>query len=338
MQRPQTVLWYGLEDLSCPPAVHGSEYDQIFLSLTQEMLLFSLVEKSHGPGRSCQYPLGPWRVPFSQSFSRTELATTKIAKVTRDNDLTSQEEFFLLALEARPRHRRDPERAANMLLPRCASQWSPYPAVTRLVSCSPERYEKFWTSAEKFKTSPLVPAHPSWSLTESRSEIFAHSSSTLGPHQIFRGGSMPFLAPLRLNGHKRTPSVSSSTTPSGASWVMSTVRVCGVLLAARPWALPSASSNCSVAYVYEAYPLAEVRRLRFLLREAPLSLFPLLVVPPLLRPLAVGTSSGAVGRVSRLGRTSSLAIASRTSSFQPISSAGSPGSGAAGCVIPAATA
>ena len=54
---------------------------------------YFLVEKSHCPGRSRQYPLGPWRVPFSQSFSRTELATTKIAKVTRDNDLTSQEEF-----------------------------------------------------------------------------------------------------------------------------------------------------------------------------------------------------------------------------------------------------
>ena len=48
-------------------------------------------------------------MPFSQGFSRTELATTKSAKVTRDNELTSQEEFFLFALEA-PQHRRVPER------------------------------------------------------------------------------------------------------------------------------------------------------------------------------------------------------------------------------------
>ena len=35
--------------------------------------------------------------------------------VTRDNELTSQEDFFLVALEARPGHRRDPERAANTI-------------------------------------------------------------------------------------------------------------------------------------------------------------------------------------------------------------------------------
>ena len=54
-------------------------------------------------------------MPFSLGFSRTELATTKSAKVTRDNELTSQEEFLLFALKARPRHRRDPERSANII-------------------------------------------------------------------------------------------------------------------------------------------------------------------------------------------------------------------------------
>ena len=51
---------------------------------------------------------------FFPGFSRTEPATTKSAKVTRDNGLTSQEEFFLSALEAWPGQRRDPERAANI--------------------------------------------------------------------------------------------------------------------------------------------------------------------------------------------------------------------------------
>ena len=46
-------------------------------SSTGNAAIFHLVEKSLGPGRSRQYPPGPWRVPFSQGFSRTELATTK---------------------------------------------------------------------------------------------------------------------------------------------------------------------------------------------------------------------------------------------------------------------
>ena len=37
-----------------------------------------------------------------------------------------------------------------MLLPRCASQWSPYPAVTCLVSCSPEGYEKLYLLGDGF--------------------------------------------------------------------------------------------------------------------------------------------------------------------------------------------
>ena len=56
-------------------------------------------------------------MPSTQGFSRTELATTKSAKVTRDNELTSQEVFFLFALKAQPWHRRDPEHSANIILP-----------------------------------------------------------------------------------------------------------------------------------------------------------------------------------------------------------------------------
>ena len=40
-------------------------------------------------------------MPFSQGFSLTELATTKSAKVTRDNEPTSKDKFFFFALEAR---------------------------------------------------------------------------------------------------------------------------------------------------------------------------------------------------------------------------------------------
>ena len=60
-------------------------------------------------------------MPFFTGFSVTELATTKSAKVTRDNELTSQENCFLLALEARPGHRRDPERSGSIIFPIGAS-------------------------------------------------------------------------------------------------------------------------------------------------------------------------------------------------------------------------
>ena len=85
----------------------GGDYDEsASQSSTGNVAVFHLVEKSDCPGRSCQYPLRPWRRPFSQGFSRTELATVKSAKVTRDNELTSQEKIFFFALEARPGHRR----------------------------------------------------------------------------------------------------------------------------------------------------------------------------------------------------------------------------------------
>ena len=74
----------------------------------------------------------------------------------------------------------------------------------------------------------------------------------------------------------------------------------GYLLATLLRVSPSASSSCSVGHVYEAYPHAEVRRLRILLRKGPLSLLPHELVLRLQRLFAVGTSSGAVGRVSGL--------------------------------------
>ena len=60
---------YGLEDLSFSPAAHGGDVDEsASQSSTGNAAIFLLVEKSHGPGRSRQYPLGPWRVPFSKGF------------------------------------------------------------------------------------------------------------------------------------------------------------------------------------------------------------------------------------------------------------------------------
>ena len=72
-------------------------------------------------------------------------------------------------------------------------------------------------SSGEFRTSLLVAAHPSWSLVKSRPERRSHVTSALCAHQIPRGGSMPCLAPLRLKGRTGTTSMSSSTTPSGAS-------------------------------------------------------------------------------------------------------------------------
>ena len=101
-----------------PPPPHMGEKPH---SRLQEMLLFFTSWKNRIVPE-VPVSIGQDRgVPFSEGFSRTALATTKSAKVTRDNELTSQEEFFLFALEARPRHRRDPERAANIIFPVRAS-------------------------------------------------------------------------------------------------------------------------------------------------------------------------------------------------------------------------
>ena len=85
-------------------------------------------------------------------------------------------------------------------------------------------------------------------------------------------------------------------------------------------------------------PHAEVRRLRIRRQKGPLSLLPRLFVPCLLRLCAGVTSFGAVGRVSRLRRRSTTAIAHRTSSLLCTSSAKSMCTGAAGRAFPAATA
>ena len=196
----------------------------------------------------------------------------------------------------------------------------------------------FWTSAEKFQTSPLVSAHPSWFLIESRSEIFAHNSYTLGPHQIPRGGSTPFLAPLRPKGRTRTPSMSLFTTLTGASWVTSTVCVCGLHFDLGVEQACSAAARVSSSQTFPGQWPSCTRRILLPRYAACGSFFGRLRFPFFLSFLflisfaySVGTSSGAIGRVSRLRRTSSLAIVSRTSSFLPIFSAGSPGCGAGGC-------
>ena len=82
-------------------------------------------------------------------------------------------------------------------------------------------YSWFYTSSEiGFSCLFLkrgVSAHPSWSLIKSRSERRSHVLSALCAHQIPRGVSVPCLAPLRLKGRTGISSMSSSTTPSGAS-------------------------------------------------------------------------------------------------------------------------
>ena len=79
--------------------------------------------------------------------------------------------------------------------------------------------------------------------------LFTH----LGFPSVLQWGSLPLVAPLQLKGCTRTSSLSTSTTPPGAS--LCTVRTGsnrrvppprGSLLAARPWAIPSGSSSCSL--------------------------------------------------------------------------------------------
>ena len=164
---------------------------------------------------------------------------------------------------------------------------------------------------------------------------------------------MPSLAPLRLKAvrdcllcvhplrfqERHGPQALSvfvpSTSTSGSNRRVPPPRG-GYLLAARPRALPSAFPCCSVPFMHEAYPRAEVRprgsflsRVRFLFFA-----FCVLLVPVDCPRWVLLTGHSDVS--SRLRRKSSLAIASRTSSLLPISSAGLPGSGAAGCVFPAA--
>ena len=75
-------------------------------------------------------------MPFSQGFSRTELSNTQSAKVTRDNELTSQEVF-----QARPRHRSVPERTTNTIFPSGAS------VLTAFVSIE-ARIRRSWRCSE----------------------------------------------------------------------------------------------------------------------------------------------------------------------------------------------
>ena len=65
-------------------------------SSTGNAAIFHLVEKSNGPGRFRQYPLGPWRVPYSQGFHGLRWPPQKRVKVTRDIELTSHQDFFPL--------------------------------------------------------------------------------------------------------------------------------------------------------------------------------------------------------------------------------------------------
>ena len=102
------------------------------------------------------------------------------------------------------------------------------------------------------------------------------SSSELSSHQIPR--CLGSEGPLQLKGCTRSSTLFSSTTPSGAS-VLSAFfshsalhfdfgveQACSaaarVLLACPSRASPSSASSCLAFLFYEAFPHAEVRRLR----------------------------------------------------------------------------
>ena len=61
------------------------------------LLFFTSSKNGIVPDVPVSIRLDPGECFFSQGFSRTEFATTKSANVTRDNELTSQEEFPLRA-------------------------------------------------------------------------------------------------------------------------------------------------------------------------------------------------------------------------------------------------
>ena len=106
----------------------------------------------------------------------------------------------------------------------------------------------------------------------------------------------------------------------------------GHLLAAHLGRFPSTSVSSSLGFFHEAFPHSEVRCLWTILWCGPLSLLHCVLVPCGTLLFAVGTSSGAVGRVSRLRSSSPTAIVSSTSSLPRITSAESLRAGAVGCV------
>ena len=130
--------------------------------------------------------------------------------------------------------------------------------------------------------------------------------------------------PLQLKGCTGTPTLSSTTTPSGASvlqvhfalWHSTSAsgpnrRVPpprGLLPRCPSGAFPSSSVSSSPLSLYEAFPHSEVRRLWALLWSGPLSLLSWVRGLSCCPLCATGISSGADGRVSRLRSTSPSAI------------------------------
>ena len=108
------------------------------------------------------------------------------------------------------------------------------------------------------------------------SEPDSESLSKLSCHQIPR--CLGFMGPLHLKGCTRTSSLFSPTTPSGASVLsaffshsalhfdLGVEQACSaavrVLLTCPSRASPSSASSRSSLLSYEAFPHAEVRRLR----------------------------------------------------------------------------
>ena len=98
------------------------------------------------------------------------------------------------------------------------------------------------------------------------------------------------------------------------------------------WAFPSTTVSSSLGFFYEAFPHSEGRRLRTLLWCGPLSLLHCVSVPCGTLLFAVGTSSGADGRASRLRSFSPMAIVFGIPSFLCTRSAESLRTGAVGRV------
>ena len=165
-------------------------------------------------------------------------------------------------------------------------------------------------------------------LSDARLEPFSIEFSARLPTRIKR---FSHLGPLRVKGRTRTPSLRSTTTPSGASVLQVHFALWHSTSASGPSrrippprgspprcpsrAFPSTTASSSPSFFYEAFPHSEVRCLWTIIWCGPLSLLQCVLVPCVAPLYAVGTSSGADGRASRLRSSSPMAIVFGMPSF-----------------------
>ena len=170
--------------------------------------------------------------------------------------------------------------------------------------------------AERKKTSPLVSAHPSWSLIKSSSVRLAHDFSTQCVLQYNSPSWRVYaiLGTTTAKGRTRLLSLCSPTTLSGASWATSTVCICALhfdfgveqACSAAARGLPPRSPSPGTPFGFSllfcpfyARGISSCRGAppRILPVKGSLSLLRLLCVACPRRLSAVGTSYGALGRV-----------------------------------------